>query len=133
VVFIYVDTSFIAKSRRHKMDLAKIVAELKTEQERIGRAIAALLDGAGVVRRGRPPKATPKPKGGGMSPEGRRRIALAMKRRWAEHRARMAAPNPANAKAATPKKRGGGLTAAGSKKLSEAMKKRWAEKKMKRS
>jgi hypothetical protein len=115
------------------MDLAKIIAELKTEQERIGRAIAALLDHAGVVRRGRPPKATPKPKGGGMSSEGRRRIALAMKRRWAERRAKMAAPKPASLKAAKPKKGGGGLTPAGRKKLSEAMKRRWAERKMKRS
>jgi hypothetical protein len=114
------------------LDLSNIVSELKTERDRIGRAIAALLDGATVVRRGRPPKASPKPKGGGMSPEGRRRIALAMKRRWAERRAKMAAPK-ATAKAASTKTRGHALTAAGRKKLSEAMKKRWAEGKMKRS
>jgi hypothetical protein len=115
------------------MDLTNIIAELKSEQERISRAIAALLDGAGVVRRGRPPKGTPKQKSGGMSPEGRRRIALAMKRRWAAQRAksvpaRVAVP----AKAAVPKKRGG-ITPAGRKKLAEAMKRRWAEGKMKRS
>lgn len=105
------------------MDLTNIISELKNEQERISHAIAALLlDGAGVVRRGRPPKGTPKQKGGGMSPEGRRRIALAMKRRWAERRAK-AAPTKA---AAAPKKRGG-ITPAGRRKLSEAMKRRWAE------
>ena len=115
------------------MDLINIIAELKTEQERISRVISVLLDGGGMVRRGRPPKATPKPKGGGMSPEGRRRIALAMKRRWAERRAKMAAPKPSSLKAAKPERRGGGLTPAGRKKLSEAMKRRWAERKMKRS
>ena len=106
------------------MDLTNIIAELKTEQERISRAIAALLEGAGVVRRGRPPKTTKK---GGMSAAGRRNIALAMKRRWAVKRVK-AAP----VKSATPKKRGG-ITAAGRKKLAEAMKRRWAEGKMKRS
>jgi len=105
------------------MDLNAIITELKTEQERIGRAIAALLDDASVVRRGRPPKATPKPKRGGMSPEGRRRISLAMKRRWAARRVKAA-----SAKVAAPRKRGG-ITPAGRRKLSLAMKRRWAEKK----
>ena|SRR5579871_5253118 len=105
------------------MDLNSIIDQLKTEQERIGRAITALLDGAGMARRGHPPKAAPKRKGG-MSPEARHRIALAMKRRWAESRAK----NSGVAKAApSPKKRGGSMTPAGRKRLSEMMKKRWAE------
>ena len=115
------------------MDLDSIISELRREQDRIGRAIAALLDDAAVVRRGRPPKATPKPKSGGMSPEGRRRIALAMKRRWAAQRAKSVPAKVAvPAKTAAPKKHGG-ITPAGRRKLAEAMKRRWAEGKMKRS
>ena len=110
------------------MDLTNIIAELKTEQERISRAIAALLESEGVSAKGPTRKAAPK-KQGGMTPAGRRRLSLAMKRRWVARRA-MNAPVPA--KAAAPKKRGG-LTAAGRKKLSEAMKKRWAERKRKAS
>jgi hypothetical protein len=106
------------------LDLTSIIAELKTEQERLSRAIAALLEGTGVVRRGRPPKDTKK---GGMTPAGRRRVSLAMKQRWAAKRTKTAP-----AKVAASKKRGG-LTPAGRKKLAEAMRKRWAEGKMKRS
>jgi hypothetical protein len=113
------------------MNLTNIIAELKTEQDRISRAIAALLDGTALVRRGGPPKTTPEPKGG-MSPEGRRRIALAMKRRWAERRAKVVSIQAVAAKAPAPK-RGHALTAAGRRKLSEAMKRRWAEGRMKHS
>jgi hypothetical protein len=60
-----------------------------------------------------------------MSPEARQRIALAMKRRWAESRAKNS--NGIAKAAASPKKRGGGMTPAGRKRLSEMMKKRWAE------
>jgi hypothetical protein len=114
------------------VDLNAIIAELKTEQERISRAIGALLQDAGisVVRRGRKP-GRPK-KGGGMSPEGRRRLALAMKRRWAERRAKAASPKAAPKTAAASKK-GSGMTAAGRKRLSEAMKRRWAERRAKAS
>jgi hypothetical protein len=113
------------------VDLDSIIAELKSEQERISRAISALLQDAGisVVRRGRKP-GRPK-KAGGMSPEGRHRIALAMKRRWASVRAKAAAPKAAPKTAAAPKKRG--ITAAGRKRLSEAMKRRWAERRAKAS
>jgi hypothetical protein len=104
------------------LDLSKIIDELKAEQERIGRAIAALLEGADVSAEGPTRKAAPM-KRGGMTPAGRRRLSLAMKRRWAERQAKAVSP-----KATAPKKRGG-LTPAGRKKLSEAMRKRWAEKK----
>jgi hypothetical protein len=54
-------------------------------------------------------------------------LSLAMKRRWAERRAKKL-----SAKTAAPKRRGQ-LTPAGRKRLSEAMKKRWAERKAKAS
>jgi hypothetical protein len=64
------------------MDLARIVGELKKERERLDRAIAALggaitgekSSSSGVRKRGR------------MTPAMRKRLSLAMKRRWAESR-----------------------------------------------
>lgn len=114
------------------MNLDKIVADLKSERDRIARAISALLDGAGLTgstaRSGR--KAIAPKRSGGITPAGRRRLAAAMKARWAARRAQLAGTsNKASTKVgAAPKKRGG-LTAAGRKRLSEAMKRRWAERK----
>ncbi len=74
------------------MDLDKFVAELKAESDRLGRAIAALLgsalSGGGKKKRvGRPKGSTSKGrKRGGLTPEGRRRLSIAMKKRWAERR-----------------------------------------------
>jgi hypothetical protein len=70
------------------LDLQKIVSDLTVEKDRIVRAIEALL--------GSPSKRGPK-KGikrhraagrrkGGITPEGRRRLSLAMKKRWAERK-----------------------------------------------
>jgi hypothetical protein len=70
------------------MDLQKILSELTEEKDRIVRAIEALLESPskrgpkkGVNRLG----ATGRRRGG-ISPEGRRRLSLAMKRRWAERK-----------------------------------------------
>ncbi len=111
------------------MNLDKIVADLKSERDRIARAISALLDGAGLTARPGRKAMVPK-RSGGITPAGRRRLAAAMKARWAARRAQLAgASSKAGAKVgAAPKKRGG-LTAAGRKRLSEAMKRRWAERK----
>jgi hypothetical protein len=74
------------------LDLEKLVAELKDESERLGRAIAALvgsaLSGGGKKTRvGRPKGTTSKKrKRGGLTPEGRKRLSIAMKKRWAERR-----------------------------------------------
>jgi hypothetical protein len=106
--------------------LDKIIAELKSEQEKIRRAITALLKGAGVSGKG-PTRKAGRKRRGGITPEGRRRLSLAMKRRWAKRRAKSL-----SRKTAVPKRRGR-LTPAGRKKLSDAMKKRWAEKKAKAS
>jgi hypothetical protein len=108
------------------LDLATIITELKSESEKIGRAIAALIEGMGVRGRVATRKARRKRRGG-ITSAGRRRLSLAMKRRWAERRAKNL-----SIKAAAPKRRGR-LTPAGRKKLSDAMKKRWAEKKAKAS
>ena len=121
------------------MELDRIVAELKSEQARIGRAINALLEGVGLtslIPRSPREAAAPKRRRG-MSPAGRKRQAAAMRAYWAARRAKSAAPKSnkaiAVAKPTTRKKRGGGLTPAGRKRLSEMMKKRWAERRMKTS
>jgi len=73
------------------VDLQKILSDLEAEKDRIVRAIEALA-GIGSPSRGAP-KAKGRPKGrlrrGGMTPEARRRISLAMKKRWAERRKKM--------------------------------------------
>jgi hypothetical protein len=120
------DTVTTAQSRRTILDLDKIIAELKREREKIGRAIAALLEGAAVRSKGTTRKAGRK-RQGGITAEGRRRLSLAMKQRWADRRAKKT-----STKTAVPKRRGR-LTTAGRKRLSEAMKKRWAERKRKAS
>lgn len=75
------------------MDTRKIVEELKQNRARLERAIAAL-DGLAVpkvvVRKAR--LSAPQPmksngqRRGSMTPEGRERLSLAMKKRWAERR-----------------------------------------------
>ena len=71
------------------LDVAKIVADLKSERDRIGRAIEAL-EGTGPRRRGAKMSAgsaaTPGRKRGRLTAAGRKRLSEAMKRRWAERR-----------------------------------------------
>ena len=72
------------------MDLDKLVADLKKERDRLGKAITALLGSVmsgGGKKMGRPKGSTSKKrKRGGLTPEGRRRLSIAMKKRWAERR-----------------------------------------------
>jgi hypothetical protein len=101
------------------MDTNAILTELRAERARIEQAIAALQAletkrggrgrGAGAARGRR----------GRLSAEARRRIATAMKARWAERKSASSQPKIASKR--------GRLTAAGRKRLSEMMKKRWAE------
>jgi hypothetical protein len=107
------------------LDLSTIITELKSERDKMARAIAALIEGTGASGRGATRKVRRKRRGG-ITSAGRRRLSLAMKKRWA------ARAKNRSAKAAAPKRRGR-LTPAGRKKLSDAMKKRWAEKKAKAS
>ncbi|MGA6971837.1 MAG: hypothetical protein WBY93_09430 [Candidatus Binatus sp.] len=74
------------------MDLEKIVADMKKERDRLGKAITALLGSAfsgGVKKKsvGRPKGSTTKKrKRGGLTPAGRKRLSIAMKKRWAERK-----------------------------------------------
>ena len=115
------------------MDFDKIVSELKSERDRIGKAINALLEGVGLAASPKRPavKAVAPKRGKGITPAGRRRLSQAMKARWAARSSKSPTASRSAAKvagASAPKKRGGGMTAAGRKRVSEAMKKRWAEK-----
>ena len=76
------------------MDIEKIVSELERERERIGRAIAALVESASSSlttwkSRGAGKTAASgkrKKRRGGITPAGRRRLSEAMKKRWAERK-----------------------------------------------
>ena len=70
------------------MDLDKIVSDLTAEKDRIVRAIEVLLQShskRGPKKGVKRPRATAK-SSGGLTPEGRRRLSLAMKKRWAERK-----------------------------------------------
>ena len=77
------------------MDVGRILSEIDAEITRLQQARAALtaIGATGTVapRRGRPKgsvnKKSTKPRKRNLTPEGRKRIAEAMKRRWAERRA----------------------------------------------
>jgi hypothetical protein len=116
------------------LDLTKIIADLRTERDRIGRAIDALLDEAKsmVSAATRKVTASSTRRGRGITAAGRRRLSEAMKQRWAARRGKGTLAKTAAKKTAAPKKRRG-LSAEGRKKISEAMKRRWAEKKKKAS
>ncbi len=77
------------------MDVSKILSEIDAEIKRLQEARSALVTISGTTvtvtrRRGRPKGSTnaPKPvkRARKLSPEGRKRIAEAQKRRWAESR-----------------------------------------------
>ena len=72
------------------MDLARIVSELKSERDRISRAIKLLEDEATTTRRTAMPvkTATSRKRGRGLTPAGRKRLSEAMKKRWADRKKR---------------------------------------------
>jgi hypothetical protein len=83
----------VARSRELILDLDRVVKELKQERARLDRAIAALDESVSPTVSARKtrvvlqhPAAIKKTKRGGMTPEGRKRLSLAMKKRWAERR-----------------------------------------------
>lgn len=110
--------------------MKEVIKGLEKQKTAIERALAALLEVDGALgesaplaaaapaRRGRPRRK------GGMTPEGRKRLSEALKKRWAVKRA--SSQVKPLAKAAAKKK--GGMTPEGRKRLSEALKKRWAVK-----
>jgi hypothetical protein len=75
------------------LDIDKLVADLKKERDRLARTIEALIGmgGAGrAKRKGRKPgtkmASTRQKRRGGITPAGRKRLSIMMKKRWAERR-----------------------------------------------
>ena len=75
------------------MEVKQIVAELDQEIARLKEARELLAGGASGRRRGRPKGSTNSPRGSKrkLTPEGRKRISEALKRRWAAQRKAKAA------------------------------------------
>jgi hypothetical protein len=70
------------------MDFQKILSDLTAEKDRIVRVIESLLESPskhGPKKGVKRPWTTGK-RSGGITPEGRRRLSLAMKKRWAERK-----------------------------------------------
>lgn len=114
--------------------LNEVIKTLEQQRKAIERALAALRDvdgseGASEMEETAPSTTKRKAvKKGGMTPEGRRRLSEALRKRWAAKRAGTApAPNAKKAVAKVPARKGG-MTPEGRKRLSEALRKRWAAK-----
>jgi len=100
-----------------------IIAQLARQKTAIERALSALRDVDGTEA---PTQASSAPatRKGGMTPAGRRRLSLALKKRWAAKRA----AEGSTASTQKPASRKVRLTPEGRKRLAEAMRRRWAVK-----
>ena len=103
------------------MDTGQIIAELRSERDRINQAIAALealTSAEAAVQTGRTMLSAAQPPRGRrrISAAGRKRIAEAAKRRWAKIKATETAPSRH-------------MSAAARKRLSKLAKARWAQRK----
>ena len=78
----------LPKLKEYTLDLDKIVSDLTTEKDRILRAIEALLQSPSKrgLKKGPKRQTAMGQRRGGITPEGRRRLSLAMKKRWAERK-----------------------------------------------
>ena len=72
--------------RRATLNLGKILAELKSERDSINHAIALLAKIKSIKKN----RTVIRPRRGGMTPAGRKRLSAAMKKRWAEKRKKRA-------------------------------------------
>jgi hypothetical protein len=83
-------------TRRHHVEVSQIIAEIDAQISKLQQARELLSSSLTVVRKGpgrpkgsknaAPAAAAPAKRQRRLSPEGRKRIAEAMKRRWAERR-----------------------------------------------
>jgi hypothetical protein len=110
---------------------SEIISQLEQQKTAINRAIVALRGLDGVDGNAQADSAAPVVSAtlkGRMTPEGKRRLVAALKKRWAAKKAAQGATaeTPAPARTATKKK--SPISAAGRERLAEAMKRRWAVK-----
>lgn len=103
-------------------EIANIIKQLETRKAVIDRALEAVRDFAqtGSITPEKSTRRASRARKGALTAEGRRRLALAMKRRWAAKRA------GAQAKKATAKKKG--VAVEGRRKRADTMKRRRAAK-----
>jgi len=109
------------------LDIDRIVSELRSERDRIERAISALLRGVGLMlsANGSKLRGRPSGRGKGLTAAGRKRLSDAMKARWTARRVQPALNVAQTQKHGRKRRR---MSAAGRKRIAEAMRKRWAEK-----
>jgi hypothetical protein len=103
-------------------NVENVISQLETQRSAIDRALEALREVAGKGGLAIMPGSNGQRRKRHLSPEGRRRIVEATKRRWAAARANGA--GAASKRAASPRR--GVMSPAGRKRLALAMKKRWA-------
>jgi hypothetical protein len=105
--------------------LSSIITQLERQKTAIDRALAVLreIDGTEATRAAEDNSA-PATRKGGMTPEGKKRLVKALKKRWAAKKAAVS-PDEVPAKGA-PRK--ANFTPEGRQRLAEAMKRRWAVK-----
>jgi hypothetical protein len=112
---------------------SEIISQLEGQKRAIDKALEALrgLDGVddnspAVVIETAVSGSTPRK--GGMSPEGKKRLSAALRKRWAAKKAAQGTPVETPAPAEMPAKKKNAMSPAGRKRLAEAMKRRWAVK-----
>jgi hypothetical protein len=105
-------------------NVENVISQLETQRSAIDRAISALREVAGKspLAKVTSPSSNGQPRKRHLSPEGRRRIIEATKRRWAAKRANRT--GTASKRTATTRR--GAMSPEGRKRLALAMKKRWA-------
>ncbi len=105
--------------------LAGIIEQLEQQKAAIEKALSALRGVEGIAAPDAVSEAVPAVRKGGMTPEGRKRLIKALKKRWA---AKKAAATLGEQVAPAKATRKGGMTEDGRKRLADAMKRRWAVK-----
>ncbi len=104
--------------------IAGVISQLERQRAAIDKALAALRDVESDAPASVPTATEPAKRKGGMTPEGKKRLIKALKKRWAAKKAAAVVLAEAPAKAV----RKGGMTLEGRKRLALAMKRRWAVK-----
>ena len=104
--------------------LKDIIARLERQGKAIERALTALREVEGIEAAAPASSSSGTvTRKGGMTPEGRKRLSAALRKRWAAKKAAKVTASPETAGA-----RKGGMTPEGRQRLAEAMKRRWAVK-----
>ncbi len=105
--------------------LTSIIAQLERQKAAIERALAALREVNGTPADELDVNA-PATRKGGMTPEGRKRLVKALKKRWAVKKAAARTTSGDSARPGNARTRRSNITPEGRKRLADAMKRRWA-------